>query len=95
LFAGSVVVIVYHGFHATSRLRAVSFDESEAIFSCLNSGIMHLNLSPDEVANRLYKYFNYYKVLEDYSLHESEACMAGLPLIYYNDGSTYITVRST
>lgn len=30
------------------RLRTVSFDENEAIFSWLNSGIMHLNLSPDE-----------------------------------------------
>lgn len=30
------------------RLRAVSFEEGEAVFSCLNSGIMHLSLSPDE-----------------------------------------------
>ena len=32
------------------RLRTVSFDENEAVFSCLNSGILHLNLSPDEVS---------------------------------------------
>lgn len=31
------------------RLRAVSFDENESVFSCLNSGILHLSLSPDEV----------------------------------------------
>lgn len=29
----------------------MSFDESEAVFSCLNSGILHLNLSPDEVGS--------------------------------------------
>ena len=36
------------------RLRATSFNENEVVFNRLNSGILQLNLAPDEVGNDFY-----------------------------------------
>lgn len=53
------------------RLRAVSFNEDESVFSCLNSGILNLNLSPDEVRmvkSEVFSCFEMNFLLQEHSL---------------------------